>query len=266
MGQSAKNVLKQSELLVQLDTGAWEINDLSVDSGILGPVDYGWAKYQEDAGSFTFGMGLLAGSSIPGARRLVVTGYSPMWDGFYISSLGGAAYTLRHFGVNYVCLRGRAETPSVLLLNYADGEWQVELHPFDYASAWQGHAATHGADPEEPLIGVYALQHAIFDQFKDRFPPKHVRAFAVGPAAEKTRDGGIASNTVTNKGVITPTVEWCGRGGMGSQLFQAHNIVGAIFGGEWEDLALSDSREINGYFMDHYGEKAAKYDLAVTTK
>ena len=35
-------------------------------------------------------VGLLAGSVFPGSNRLIFTGFSPCWGGFYISSMGGA--------------------------------------------------------------------------------------------------------------------------------------------------------------------------------
>ncbi|HMN58840.1 MAG TPA: aldehyde ferredoxin oxidoreductase N-terminal domain-containing protein, partial [Anaerolinea sp.] len=67
------------------------------DPAVIGPVDYGWSKYHQaihmhgrrDPQIITFGGGPLAGSRIPGTRRMVFTGYSPLWDGFYISSIGG---------------------------------------------------------------------------------------------------------------------------------------------------------------------------------
>jgi len=254
--------LKQTECLIQLDTAQWEIKPIGLEQEILGPIDYGWKRYQQDSDSFTFGSGLLHGSSISGSRRMMVTAYSPQWDGFYISSLGGAAYTLRHFGTNYVCLRGRAPEPSVLVLNYKDGEYVVEIIPFaEYETIWKGYPNAQGENVE----GVFALQEAIFEKFKAPFPAKQVRVFCVGPAALQTPEGGIASNTI-EKGEITPTVEWCGRGGMGSRLFKQHNIIACIFGGEWKEFELSSAKEINEYFMEHFGEKAAKYDLSVTRK
>lgn len=254
--------LKQNECIIQLDSGEWQVKPIDIDQQILGPIDYGWQRYQQDSDSFTFGTGLLHGASVSGARRLMFTGYSPQWEGFFISSLGGGAYTLRNFGVNYVCLRGRAAEPSLLLLNYRDGRQIVEIIPFaEYAQAWQGYPNAQGEEVE----GVFGLQEAVFEQYKDQYPPKQVRVFAVGPAAQQTDEGAIGSNTV-EKGVITPTVEWCGRGGMGSRLFRQHNIVACIFGGEWEQFDFDDAREINDYFVEHFGEKAAKYDLSVTKK
>lgn len=256
------NQLKQTECLIALDRGEWEIKSIDIDQEILGPVDYGWQRYQQDDGNFCFGAGLLAGSTISGSRRMVFTSYSPQWDGFYISSFGGGAYTLRHFGVNYVCLNGRAAKPSVLLLNYKDGHHIVEIHPFDaYEETWKGYPNADG----DSVLGVFALQEAVFAEFKDRFPAKQSRVFAIGPAAALTNEGGIASNSVV-KDVITPTAEWCGRGGLGSQMFKQHNIVACIFGGEWKQFELSSSKEMNNFFIEHFGEKAAKYDLSVTKK
>ncbi len=98
----------QRELSIDLDNGSWAVRSIDERaSGILGPVDFGWRRYEEDPDSFAFGEGLLAGSSIPGTRRLVFCAYSPQWDGFYVSSMGGAAYTFHHLGSSYVCLRGR---------------------------------------------------------------------------------------------------------------------------------------------------------------
>ncbi len=256
------NTLKQNECVISLDSGQWEIKPIGADQQILGPVDYGWKRYQQDNQCMTFGSGLLSGSTISGSRRLVFTGYSPQWDGFFISSLGGAAYTLRHFGVNYFCLKGRAPKPSILLLNHRDGEHIVDLIPYeDYQTAWKGHPNAKG----EVVLGAFGIQEAVFAAYKHQYPKLKVRVFAVGPAAQQCNEGGIASNAPA-KGELTPTVEWCGRGGMGSQLFKQHNIVACIFGGDWDELELSNSKYINEYFVEHFGEKAAKYDLSVTKK
>ena len=97
----------QRELSVHLDNGRWAVRPIEEGkTGILGPVDYGCHRNNEYPDSFTFGEGLLTGSSIPGARRLVFCAFSPQWDGFYVSSMGGAAYTFHGLGVNYVGLQG----------------------------------------------------------------------------------------------------------------------------------------------------------------
>ena len=91
------NQLNQRELMIDLFTGDYEINPITrriKGIEIVGPVDYGWARYKQVADRanggipdiMTWGSGPLAGSRIPGTRRLVFCGYSPMWGGFYTVS------------------------------------------------------------------------------------------------------------------------------------------------------------------------------------
>ena len=251
----------QRELTVHLQNGNWYLRPIEDEEAVLGPVDYGWQRFNLYPDSFTFGEGLLAGSSIPGSRRLVFSGWSPQWDGFYVSSMGGAAYSFHGVGVNYVALRGTAPVPSVVLLNHKAGEIQVRLVPVNAESLWIGYASPDGS----PLIGFYALQQALFDRFAGEYAPGKLRILAVGPAAKSTREGAIGSSPLRN-GAFSPVVDWAGRGGLGSRLYQRHNIVGIIFGGEWEDPDLRDSAEIDAYFMEHFGKKTMQTDLAVTEK
>jgi len=250
----------QRELTIHLNNGNWYLRPIDGQE-ILGPVDYGWRRFNLYPDSFTFGEGLLAGSSIPGSRRLVFAAWSPQWDGFYVSSMGGAAYTFHGVGVNYVALRGRAVEPSVLLLNHKDGEIQVRLEPVNVETLWCGYA-----DPEgRPLIGFYALQQALYDRYAGEYPPNRVRIFAVGPAALHTPEGAIGSSPV-RKGAFTPVVDWAGRGGLGSRLLQYHNIAGCVFGGEWEDPDLRGSAEIDAFFLEHFNQRAIQTDIALTEK
>ncbi len=145
----------QRELTVNQNNEHWYLKPIE-DPSILGPVDYGWKRYRIYPDSFSFGEGLLAGSSIPGSRRLVFTGWSPQWDGFYLSSMGGAAYVFHGVGVNYVSLRGKAPEISVLILNHKRGEVHVRLEPVNLETLWCGYADTEG----RPLVGFFALQQA----------------------------------------------------------------------------------------------------------
>ena len=251
--------LMQRELLIDATTGEFEIRP--VPDHIIGPVDYGWARYKQDPTSICWGGGPLAGSRIPGTRRLVFTGYSPAWEGFYISSLGGGAYVGHRVGVDFVCLRGRCPADSVLILNHKNGEIQVRFEEINPDVIWASYA---GSD-ETKRMGFYALQQAVFDRYGGEYDGDWVRVFAVGPAARLTNEGIIGSNQI-KKGAITAVDDWAGRGGLGSQLLQQHGVAACIFGGQWADPDLQDSAEIDGYFMEHFGQKAIKTDLAVTTK
>ncbi len=254
------HALMQRELLIDAASGDFEICPVT-DPRIIGPVDYGWVRFQQDPDSFCWGGGPLAGSQIPGTRRLVFTGYSPAWEGFYLSSLGGGAYVSHRVGVDFVCLRGRCPTDSVLILNHRKGEIEVRFEPIDPDVIWANYV---GAD-ETKRMGFYALQQAVFDRYRDEYSEDWVRVFAVGPAARYTHEGVIGSNYV-RKGELTPVDDWAGRGGLGSRLLQYHRVAACIFGGEWEDPDLKDSQEIDGYFLEHFGQKTIRTDLALTAK
>jgi len=256
------------DLVIDLPTGQHHINPIQ-DPGIIGPVDYGWQKYHEHLHMtgerapqiFTFGGGPLAGSRIPGTRRMVFTSYSPQWDGFYISSLGGAAYILNRVGVDFVTLAGAAPQDSVLILNHNNGDIMVRLEPINPDLIWNGYANQAG----EALLGFYALQQYVYDRYKNEYDNDWVRVFAVGPSARHTNQGVIGSNAI-RRGEITPIDDWAGRGGLGSRLLQTHRIAACIFGGDWIDPDLQDSKEIDSYFMTYYQQNMIRTDLGATEK
>jgi len=262
--------LNQRELIISLDSGDYEVQPVPHrldDIHVFGPVDYGWAAYKSSLkpdgipDAFTWGGGPLAGSRIPGTRRLVFCAYSPAWEGFYTSSLGGAAYIMHRIGVDYVTLTGRAPQDSVLILNHKNGEISARLEPVNPDLIWVGYADPDG----ERLFGFYALQQAVYDRYAREFTDDWVRVMAVGPAARHTNEGIIGSNQV-RKGRILPIDDWAGRGGLGSRLLQHHRIAAVIFGGDWGDPDLKDSKEIDGYFHQYYGESMIKVDLGATEK
>ena len=97
----------------------------------FGPVDLG-LHISGRTRSLNIGVGLFAGSIFPGSNRLFVTGFSPCWRGFFISSMGGAGLVFDNLGINMVSLVGRASVPSVLYLNRSHGEEiQIEVDPID---------------------------------------------------------------------------------------------------------------------------------------
>lgn len=262
--------LNQRHMTIDLPRGEFEIHPIQHRINgrrIIGPVDYGWARYQQAdlehgiPNVLTWGGGPLAGSRIPGTRRLVFCGYSPAWEGFYVSSLGGGAYIMHRVGVDFISIVGRATEDSVLILNHNHGEISVRLEPINPDLLWNGYADPDG----QPLIGFYALQQAVFDRYASEYDGDWVRVFAVGPAARSTSEGIIGSNQV-RKGRILPIDDWAGRGGLGSRLLQYHRIAACIFGGDWEDPDLKDSKEIDGYFQQYYGDSMVKVDLGAAEK
>ena len=219
--------LNQRELIIDLETGTFELRSIlhRIEGvHIIGPVDYGWAKYKEalqgkkEPGQinhipdvFTWGGGPLAGSRIPGTRRLVFCAYSPLWEGFYTSSLGGGAYIMHRIGVDFITLHGKAVQDSVLILNHSEGEIKARLEPINPDTLWSGYA-----DPEgNHLYGFYALQQAVFDRYASEYKEDWVRVFAVGPAARQTSQGIIGSNQI-KKGELPPSTIGLGAGAWGA--------------------------------------------------
>ena len=153
----------------------------------FGPVDLGLflaGRYN----SLNIGVGLLAGSIFPGSNRLMFTGFSPCWGGFYISSMGGAGLVFENLGINMLSLVGKAPTPSILYLNRIHGEEiQVEIVPIDQRRIWQ----------QEPG-GVYSAMDYAYNQFADRYE-NDPRVLAVGPAAAATDFGAICSVPIVKK-------------------------------------------------------------------
>ena len=163
----------QRELIIDLATGHFDILPIDHEECIIGPVDYGWAHFSQESRSshkadpdiLTWGGGPLAGSRIPGTRRLVFCSYSPPWEGFYISSFGGGAFIMHRVGVDFVTIKGAAPQDSVLILNHRNGEIEVRLESINPDVIWARYADPDG----RPLIGFYALQQAVFDRYSDEY-------------------------------------------------------------------------------------------------
>ena len=121
----------QRVLLVDPETGFYKTNRYGFDR-YFGPVDLGM-HMAEKYRSLNFGVGIFAGSVLPGSNRLIVTGFSPCWQGNFISSMGGAGLVFDNLGVNMLSLVGKAQVLSVIFLNRNHGEEiEVEVHPISF--------------------------------------------------------------------------------------------------------------------------------------
>jgi glyceraldehyde-3-phosphate dehydrogenase (ferredoxin) len=219
----------------------------------FGPVDLGLHLASEHD-SLNIGTGLLCGSIFPGSNRLIFTGRSPCWQGFFISSMGGAGLVFDNLGLNMLAIRGRAPQPSLLYLNRSHGEEiEVELSPIDPDQVWRGGRG-----------GVYAVIDTAYARFADRYQ-EDPRVLAVGPAARATDMGAIVSVPI-NKGEITFVDTWAGRGGFGSKLFQQHGLVGVIYGGTYVDEDFRDRKVADEWFEQRYQQKMVAKQMEATTK
>lgn len=242
----------QKVLFLDATTGYYRIARYRVGD-FFGPVDLGLHLTAEH-NSLNIGIGLLAGSIVPGSNRLVFSGFSPCWSGFYVSSMGGAGLVFENLGISLLCIVGRAGTPSVLVLNrHQSEEIEVQLEPVDVAGIW---ASGRG--------GVYALMDHVFEGYASRYQ-EAPRIVATGPAALTTDFGGVVSVPVAN-GRLSLVDTWAGRGGMGTKLLKEHGIAAIIYGGTFLDDDFRDRTVADKWFLQRYQKKLAAKDLEATTK
>ncbi len=242
------------------------IRCLSIDAGtsyyrlqkykigdFFGPVDLG-IHLSRKYNSLNIGTGLLAGSVFPGSNRLVFSGNSPAWGGFYISTMGGASLIFDNLGINHLSITGKAATPSILYLNRIHGEEiELEILPVNLFKVW-----------EEGRKGVYGLMDYTLDKFSGRYS-NTPRILSTGPASLHTDFGAIASAPV-KKGKNSYVDTWAGRGGFGSKMLQEHGIAAVIYGGTFIDVDFRDRKVANEWFEQKYQKKMAAKDIEVTTK
>jgi glyceraldehyde-3-phosphate dehydrogenase (ferredoxin) len=242
----------QKALLVDVGTGFYRLVRYPLGD-FFGPVDLG-LHLSGKHGSLNIGVGLLAGSIFPGSNRLVVTGFSPCWTGFYVSSMGGAGLVFDNLGINLVSLVGRASTPSILVLNRVHGEEvEVRVEPVPLHRVWR-----------EGRGGLYALLDHVLDRFGGAYR-NDPRILAVGPAAEATDFGAIGSVPVTG-GRLSHVDTWAGRGGFGSKLLQQHGIAAIIYGGTVVDEDFRDRKVADAWFEEKYRKKLVAKDVEATVK
>ncbi len=169
--------MDQKVLLVDARTGFYRVRRYEVGR-FFGPVDLG-LHLSSHSQSLNIGVGLLAGSIFPGSNRLFVTGFSPCWRGFYVSSMGGAGLVFDNLGLNMVSLIGKAPVPSILYLNRTGGEEvEVELLPVELSEVW-------GTGRR----GAYALMDHVYQLLGSRY--RHRPAGACnGAGGSCNRHGG----------------------------------------------------------------------------
>jgi glyceraldehyde-3-phosphate dehydrogenase (ferredoxin) len=219
----------------------------------FGPVDLG-LHISGRTGSLNIGVGLFAGSIFPGSNRLFLTGFSPCWRGFFVSSLGGAGLVFDNLGINMVSLVGKAPVPSLLYLNRNHGEEiQIEVEPLDVNAIWKGGRG-----------GVYALLDHVHGKYAARYE-NDPRILVVGPAAQATDFGAIVSVPLS-RGKLSFVDTWAGRGGLGSKMLQEHGIAAIVYGGTHADEDFRDRKVADEWFVEKYRQKLAMKDFEGTTK
>ncbi|AAL80588.1 glyceraldehyde-3-phosphate:ferredoxin oxidoreductase [Pyrococcus furiosus DSM 3638] len=223
--------------VLKLDVGKREVEAQEIErEDIFGVVDYGIMRHNElrtyevdpydPRNIVIFGIGPFAGSVLPGSHRLVFFFRSPLYGGLFPSTMGGAGYQFKNVGVDFVEIHGKAEKPTVIILKN-DGEklsvdfYEIELEKL--LDVWKEYKGEEG---------VYALTQYLLDNLASVFEGMEFRIAVVGPAALNTNMGAIFSQALRNGKRAVGSEDWAARGGPGSVLLRAHNVVAIAFGGK----------------------------------
>ena len=242
----------QRVLFIDPATGFYRLRRYAFGA-YFGPVDLG-IHLSDKWRCLNIGTGIFAGSILPGSNRLIFTGFSPCWRGFYVSTMGGAGLPFDNLGINMVSLVGKAPVPSILYLNRTHGEEiTVEIAPVDLVRAW-----------ERGRGGIYGLMDEVYERYGSRYSTDP-RILAVGPSAQSTDFGAIGSAPIV-KGKLTFADTWAGRGGFGSKMLQEHGIAAVIYGGTFIDDDFRDRKVADQWFEAKYKQRLATKDFEATTK
>ncbi|HJZ86431.1 MAG TPA: aldehyde ferredoxin oxidoreductase N-terminal domain-containing protein [Polyangia bacterium] len=187
---------------VELGSGTLTAREVAA----VGPIDLA----VRDPGcqdALVFGCGPLSTLEVPGSHRLVVSGWSPLWAGRGISTIGSAALSLHALGLRALVLHGRAGPvgrPAALVL--AGHPVRARVVEIDAEAAWHKRGA----------YGLLAAAARLLDE--------PARVLCVGPGARATRFGAIGSASAGSDVFDT----WAGRGGFGTQLLGAHGLCALV--------------------------------------
>ncbi len=215
----------------------------------IGVVERGINNFIKKREVFLFGSGPLAFTLIPGTNRLVFVNYSDLWDGLFISTMGGASLPLTHSGLNLVELEGKAEKYTVVKISNFNNQTKVEFIKIDEKEL-ENIFNRYGK-----FRGTYALQHYIFDKYAKEYLENDAtfRIMVVGPAALKTKLGVLCSTLIEKGKFIDGLDSFAGRGAFGSTLVKKHNVVGIIYGGNLE-IKPYDLKKLNDIFKKKFGD------------
>ena len=250
-------------LFIDVAEKSWKLEKVK-DERILGVVDFAvemhlnrYESWRYDAlspkNALIFGVGPLAASNIPGTHRLIFAARSPIWKGFFTSTMGGAGYVFCGLNVNFCCIEGERHTPTIIRISNINEKLKVEFFEIERDHLF----AIYGGYKNKR--GLYALQQYIIDNYGDVFTKNKIpfRILAVGPAALNTTYGAICSTVIQDGKMREGINEFAGRGGLGSVMAQAHGVVAIIYGGNscHKHEKLSDPKFVDEFFKREFGKK-----------
>jgi glyceraldehyde-3-phosphate dehydrogenase (ferredoxin) len=185
---------------------------------ILGPLDLGvylhkdvYKSYEKDvydpSNVVIVGTGPL---NYPGAQRGVIVFRSPIHGGIHSSVIGDLGEYLKRAGYDAIVIEGKAETETLIFIYDSEIDFYEESLPEN----------------------IFEKEKELYERFSNY---KNIRALLTGKAAV-TDYACLVSSKPGRIGEI-PCV--AGRGGAGSVLYKAHNVVGLVVGGS-KDISIQE--------------------------
>ncbi|MEB2837045.1 MAG: aldehyde ferredoxin oxidoreductase [Desulfurococcales archaeon] len=216
-------------VVVDAARGDWGLEEFDAD--ILGPLDLGVRLHMERYSSYmhdpysernavVIGWGPFTHSRLFGSHRVVAVFKSPVTGALHASTMGGAAWVWARSGVDAIVIEGRALEPSLLLVESpGDGGLRVRLLGVEGLwSLWRPRG--------DGVYGARALQERAEALARSASSSQALRVAVVGPAAAASHAGSLESWEHDWR-----VVDGASRGGVGSVLYRAHNIVALAVGG-----------------------------------
>ncbi len=228
-------MIKQRVLHIDLSNESCRLTEYDE---YLGPIDLGTdlhlrvESYRYDVYSpqniVVVGRGPFGGGGFFGSHRLVFVFRSPLTKGLHVSTLGGAAYSFVRTGLSALVIEGKAREPCILFIRGDNNGVKLSFHYINTDKLFSVYAGYSG------LRGTRALAKYILENYSSFIVKNRARFMLVGPAAFKTCMGAIYSPTIDYFNLQIKVEDWAARGGGGSVLAKAHNVVAIVFGGNAE--------------------------------
>jgi len=207
---------------------------------IKGALDLGIYLHLEEYRSYNYGIFdpenvVVFGSgnlNYGGTNRGIAVFRSPLHGGLHSSTIGDLGEYLKIAGYDAIVIEGKSEKEVLVIIND-----DVVLFMEDNI-------------PED----IFEKEKELYNKLKEVYGNKRFRVVLVGLGSKYTKYGVLVSSKPGKEGIV-PSV--AGRGGAGSVLYRAHNVVGIVIGG-------SKNVKIEQYDIKKVMEATKKYREAGT--
>ncbi|MCW1309557.1 MAG: aldehyde ferredoxin oxidoreductase N-terminal domain-containing protein [Candidatus Nanoarchaeia archaeon] len=251
---------------IYIDVENQKYKSEELNEKIIGPIDFAIYVHNKNKSHRThafnpknavcIGIGALAGSKIPGTHRLIFCTKSPLIDALFTSTLGGAGIEFYAAGLEFVSIEKKAKKPTIIIIRNINDKFEIFFETIEKEELLKIYKGYRNE------IGTYALQTYLLEKFKIFYKSGdgfyNFRIITLGPSSLNTDMGAINSILIRNGEFQFGSEDWAGRGGFGSVLLRAHNVIGVIFGGNYDKRKfvedLKDINVLNKIFNEIFGK------------